>query len=83
MKKSSSTNPQKNSPLYNLVFVIVLILTALPFVLFALIQFAPPSIDTPATPLRLSEAWMCSAKLTASSCQMRTVSGSVRSYQIW
>ena len=46
MKKSSSTNPQKNSPLYNLVFVIVLILTALPFVLFALIQFAPPSFGS-------------------------------------
>ena len=47
MKKSnSSSNVQKNSPLYNLVFVLVLILTALPFVLFALLQFAPPSFGS-------------------------------------
>ena len=46
MKKNSSSNPQKNSPLYNLVFVIVLILTALPFILFALLQFAPPSFGS-------------------------------------
>ena len=46
MKKSSSSNPQKNSPLYNLVFIIVLLFTALPFILFALLQFAPPSFGS-------------------------------------
>ena len=46
MKKNSASNLQKNSPLYNLAFIIVLILTALPFVLFALIQFAPPSFGS-------------------------------------
>ena len=49
MKRSSNPNPQKNSPLYNLVFIIVLLLTALPFILFALIQFAPPSFGTSKT----------------------------------
>ena len=49
MKRSSNSNPQKNSPLFNLVFVIVLLLTALPFVLFALLQFAPPSFASSKT----------------------------------
>ena len=64
MKSSSASNPQKNSPLYNLVFIIVLILTAMPFVLFALIQFAPPSFGSASnsvasadtTPRRLTAA---------------------------
>ena len=50
MKKSSTSNPQKNSPLYNLVFILVLILTALPFILFALVQFVePPSFGSKKT----------------------------------
>ena len=64
MKSSSASNPQKNSPLYNLALIIVLILTAMPFVLFALIQFAPPSFGSASnsvasadtTPKRLSAA---------------------------
>ena len=45
-KSSSSSNMQKNSPLYNFVFILVLLFTALPFILFALLQFAPPSFGS-------------------------------------
>ena len=43
MKNSSSANSQKDSPWINLAIVVVLLLTALPVVLFALIQIIPPS----------------------------------------
>ena len=63
MKKSSASNPQSTSPLFNLALIIVLILTALPFILFALIQFAPESFGSTTktvastdTPKRLSAA---------------------------
>ena len=45
MKKSSS-NPEKASPLMNLAIIIVLLLTALPIVLFAIVQINPPSFGT-------------------------------------
>ena len=48
MKSSSSANPQKASPLMNLAIIIVLLLTALPIVLFALYQINPPSFGKPA-----------------------------------
>ena len=44
MKSSSNSNPQGSSPLINLAIVIVLILTALPIVLFALFQIYQPTL---------------------------------------
>jgi len=41
--KNSSANPQKDNPWINLAIVVVLLLTALPVVLFALIQIVPPT----------------------------------------
>ena len=46
MTKSSNPNPQKGNPLINLAIIIVLLLTALPIALFALVQIAPPSFGT-------------------------------------
>ena len=46
MTKSSNPNPEKGNPLINLAIIVVLLLTALPIALFALVQIAPPSFGT-------------------------------------
>ena len=56
MKSSSPSNPQKGSPLINLAIIIVLLLTALPIVLFALYQINPPSFGKPAATVQADTA---------------------------
>ena len=56
MKSSSPSNPQKASPMMNLAIIIVLLLTALPIVLFALVQINPPSFGKPAATVQADTA---------------------------
>ena len=42
----SNVNPQKGNPLINLAIILVLLLTALPIALFALVQVVGPTFGT-------------------------------------